>query len=325
MKGIAVVIVTYNSGDVISACLDGCLPWASEVIVVDNASTDNTVETVGHYPAVRLIANQQNRGFAGAVNQGFAATRQPLVLLLNPDAVLTTGLDALSLACAQKFVWAASGRLVDAEGHFQQGFAVRRFPTATRLAFEVLGINRIWPSNPVNRRYRYLDRNPNEAGLVEQPAGAFLMIRHYAWERLGGFDERFHPLWFEDVDFCNRLWDEGYRIRYEPAACARHLGGHSANRLDWGTREVYWYGSLLKYAGKYFSRHAVAGVVLAIIGGVCLRLVVKVLRSGSLESVPIYGKVIRLACRHLVQPAGPSQKNSSSRRTFNNQARIHGL
>ncbi len=118
----------------------------------------------------------------------------------------------------------------------RRGFTIRRFPTPLTLWFELCGFNRLWPSNPVNRRYRYLDRDLEQAGPVEQPAGAFLMFRRDVWERLGGFDEGFYPVWFEDVDFCRRAADAGYRIEYVPQVEAEHLGGHSVGQISEGCR-----------------------------------------------------------------------------------------
>ena len=78
------------------------------------------------------------------------------------------------------------------------------------------------------------------------------MFRREVWQRLGGFDTQFYPLWFEDVDFCKRACDLGLKIQYVPQVTARHQGGHSIAGLDWACREVYWYVSLLRYASKHF-------------------------------------------------------------------------
>ena len=83
------------------------------------------------------------------------------------------------------------------------------------------------------------------SACVEQPAGAFFMFRRSGWEQLGGFDENFWPVWFEDVDFCARLRSAGFVLRYQPEARATHAGGHSVGRIPLGLRERYWYGSLL--------------------------------------------------------------------------------
>src|SRR4051794_37853037 len=121
MRDIGVVIVTYNSGAVIGACLDAVLPTGAEIVVVDNASTDNTRAEVERRE-VRLIPNSMNRGFAGAINQGFAVLRQTHVLMLNPDAVLLSGLDRLREACDLPGSAGAGGKLVDVRGSAQVGF-----------------------------------------------------------------------------------------------------------------------------------------------------------------------------------------------------------
>ena len=115
-------------------------------------------------PWVKLLANPVNYSFAAAVNQGFDATATPLVLILNPDAEVLTDLDPLATACEAHGI--SAGLLVEEDGRPQVGFTIRRFPTPATLAFESLGFNRLWPGNPVNRRYRYLDRNLTRAGLV---------------------------------------------------------------------------------------------------------------------------------------------------------------
>ena len=105
---------------------------------------------------------------------------------------------------------------MDPQNQVQAGFTLRRLPTPLVLAFEVLLINRLWPGNPANWHYRCYGFDYDEPGEVEQPAGAFLMFRRQVWEQLGGFDERFYPIWFEDVDFCKRIRDHGGRIYYDP-------------------------------------------------------------------------------------------------------------
>jgi N-acetylglucosaminyl-diphospho-decaprenol L-rhamnosyltransferase len=319
---VAAVIVTYESADVIGPCVDSCLRQGMEVIVVDNASQDGTAEVAARSGA-RVIANSENKGFGAAVNQGMGAANLPFVLLLNPDAVVEQGIEALVEACSKEGVAAASGRLLDETGAFQRGFSLRRLPTPAALIFEVLGVNRIWRTNPVNRRYRCLDLAEDRASDVEQPAGAFLLTRRDAWEAVGGFDERFFPIWFEDVDYCRRLINKGLRIRYEPSASARHLGGHSAGRLEWGSREVYWYASLLKYACKHFPRSWTALVCLAVAGGSLLRLIAGIPRRGALRPIRTYGKVIRLACRCLLFRSGGL--SDCFVRTIKDQAHIHVL
>jgi GT2 family glycosyltransferase len=303
---IGIVIVTYHSEAEIGPCLDAAMATGATVVVVDNASRDGTVEEVRRRP-VRLIANAANRGFAGAVNQGFAALSTPYVLLLNPDCVIVRGLDVLRDACAAPGVAAAGGMLVDREGRPQTGFMVRRFPTAASLILEALLLNRLWPKNPVNRHYRALDLDYGVRAEVEQPAGAFLMVRRAVWQELGGFDESFFPLWFEDVDFCRRAAGRGYRILYEPGGIAQHRGAHSIVHLTVEMRRIYWYCSLLKYSAKHLRPVAYRAVCLAVAAGSVLRMIAESFQARRILPMAAYGEVVRLAGRALVSAGGANQ------------------
>jgi len=133
---------------------------------------------------------------------------------------------------------------------------------------------------------------------VEQPAGAFLMIRRAVWEELGGFDERFWPLWFEDVDFCRRAAKLGYLWYYTPGTVCCHTGGHSIVKLALEMRLVYWYGSVLRYSAKHFRPSGVRAVCLAVISGSLLRILPETALRRSLQPVVAYSKVIWLAGRY---------------------------
>jgi GT2 family glycosyltransferase len=296
MADIGIVVVTYFSEAEIGGCLDAALATGADVVVVDNGSSDGTIAEVARR-GVRLIANSANHGFAGAVNQGFAALDCPYILLLNPDARILGGLDALRAACDLPRSAGAGGRLLDSQGLPQHGFMVRGLPTPATLILEALLLNRLWPGNPVNRRYRGIVLDDSARVPVEQPAGAFLMIRREAWRELGGFDEGFHPLWFEDVDFCRRLADRGYVLFYEPKAVAKHTGAHSIRNISMEMRRVCWYRSLLRYSARHFSRAAFRSVSLAVITGSFLRGFAESAFHRSLKPLAVYGKVARLAGR----------------------------
>ena len=290
---ISAVIVSYQSSDVIAKCLDA-LADIDDVVVVDNASSDGTRAVVeSGFPGVRLIANEANRGFAAAVNQGVRAATGDLILLLNPDTVLKTSVQPMVDICARG-VGIVGGRLVGADGQAQLGFNVRAFPTAATLAAEALLLNRIWPGNPINRRYRCLDFDLDAPGACDQPAGAFLMFSRKAFEEVEGFDEQFFPLWFEDVDFCLRVKQSGFQVVYEPAATAVHEGGHSLRRVALQSQQVAWYGSLLRFAKKHFSAAAAGRLRLAIRMGLALRWLGCALGAGNREQRQAYGKVWRM-------------------------------
>ncbi len=303
MARVAIVIVAYQSGDVVGGCLDSLLTPSLaltdvEIVVVDNASLDHGPAEV-EQRGVRLIRNSHNAGFAGAVNQGVRATSAPLILLLNPDIRLLTGIEPL-IDCFRHdpSTGGAGGLLVGEDGKPQVGFTARSLPTSTTVVFEILGINRLWPSNSVNWHYRCLGKDPMVEGFAEQPPGALFMFRRAAWETLGGFDQRFWPVWFEDVDFCARLRAAGYTIRYNPATRAIHQGGHSVSAVPLESREKYWYGSLLKYAAKHFSRFGFWAVGLSVMAGAAGRALVSFPRGG-LRVFPVYSAVIRLAFTRL--------------------------
>jgi GT2 family glycosyltransferase len=302
------VIVTYNSEDVIHSCLDALNRHAPEtpVTIVDNASTDRTPEAVRRRAGVEVLAQATNRGFAGAVNLGFRATREECVLLLNPDVRLAAPLARLAEACTIHGL--AAGVLTDQSGRPQRGFTIRRLPTPAALAFELLGVNRVWPFNPVNRRYRYLDRDLSQAGPVEQPAGAFLMVRRDVWERLGGFDERFHPVWFEDADFCGRALRQGFRIELVPSVRAVHLGGHSVRRLPPGSRARFWYASLLEYAAGQFSPMEYRAVCLAALCSAVPRMIAGILKERSFSPVTTWIEILSSAGRRLVSPENAANR-----------------
>jgi GT2 family glycosyltransferase len=299
MAETGIVIVTYFSEAEIGPCLDAVLGAGADVVVVDNASRDGTAAEVERR-GVRLIANRVNVGFAAAVNQGVTVLKSSYLLLLNPDAVLQGGLERLREACDLPGAAAAGGRLVGPNGQLQLGFMVRALPTPAALILEALLLNRIWPNNPVNRRYRALGLDYTKRAAVEQPAGAFLMIRRDVWEQLGGFDEGFRPLWFEDVDYCRRAMDRGYILYYEPAAVALHTGGHSISKIAVELRPVYWYSNLIRYAAKHFRPFAFRAVCLAVLSGALPRAFAGCAVEWSFRPLAAYWRVARLASRCLV-------------------------
>ncbi|HXE75404.1 MAG TPA: glycosyltransferase family 2 protein [Candidatus Xenobia bacterium] len=269
----SIVIVTFNSAAHIEACLQSVRSSGWEVIVVDNGSTDDSVARARAFPDLVVLTNSQNRGFAAAANQGVKAARGDWVLLLNPDAAAEPGaLDALTSVASEVNAEAAGGRLLNPDGTTQVGFTLRRLPRLPDMLAEVLLLNRVFPRNPWNRRYRCLDMSCEVAAEVEQPAGACLLVKRQVWEELGGMDESFFPLWFEDVDFCRRLRQRGGRIVYAPQARFRHRGAHSVKSLPAAERQLAWYRNLLRYFRKHHGLVAAAILRLGIVAGALLRL-----------------------------------------------------
>ena len=210
---------------------------------------------------------------------------------------------------------------MDANGQPQIGFMARQLPTAATLVLEVLLLNRIWPrqsSQPAVSAF-----GPGLFAAISRwssPRGRSLMVRRRVWEELGGFDEGFHPLWFEDVDFCRRVQNEVGSCTTSPKLWQNIRGGHSIPHLTVEIRRIYWYRSLLRYSAKHFRPLAACGVICAaVVVGSVLRGLPNRHIQRSFKPVAAYGRVIRLAGRCLFfgsQTLGTAVHNRALRFLF---------
>jgi glycosyltransferase involved in cell wall biosynthesis/GT2 family glycosyltransferase len=212
-----IVIVTFNSADHLPACL-AAIPNCSQVIVIDNASTDTSVD-VAERMGCRVVRNHTNLGFARAVNQALALTAAPQVLLLNPDAVLMPDtLDHLRAALVDPSVAIAGGRLLQEDGRDQQPWWP--FPSAGGTWLEAFMLRRsTWKPNA--------DTTARDVDFV---VGACLLMRRDVVHQVGGFDERFW-LYGEEADLCKRVRNAGFQVRFVPEASTGHTGGASSESL----------------------------------------------------------------------------------------------
>lgn len=273
---ISIVIVNWNSGAYLGKCVASLREHAPEaqVIVVDNASSDGSLEAaLDRAPATVVVRHSENRGFAAACNAGWTMGSGDPVLFLNPDTESTPGsVQALARTLEENpSASAAGGRLVDASGATQVGFNARRFPTLSDAAAEALLLYRVWPRNPWSRRYRMLDWGHSTRAVVDQPAGACLMVRRGVLERLHGFDETFLPAWFEDVDLCRRMRDLGGKILFEPDAHFAHAGGASLARLEPGEFVEIFHRNQVRYFYKHHGPGAARRVRRLAVAGIRLR------------------------------------------------------
>jgi len=200
---LSILIVTWNSARWIERCLASipaaCGDLEHEIIVYDNASSDETLRTIGDRDDL-LIRSEHNDGFGMAINRAFQRWRGRYVFLLNPDCELEP--EALKLVHdfmeAHPNAAAAAPLLANDDGGSQREFQLRRLPTFWSLAAEIFAVGRFFPRATTHHRYRDIDLTQPQR--VEQPAGAALMIRREVFEEIGPFDEQFSPAWFEDVD-----------------------------------------------------------------------------------------------------------------------------
>jgi N-acetylglucosaminyl-diphospho-decaprenol L-rhamnosyltransferase len=245
----AAVVVSYNVRDLLVECLASLrADGIEEIVVVDNASSDGSVEAVrAADPQASVIALTDNLGFGTAANRGVAATSTPFVLVMNPDLVVEPGANkALVEALERDLRLAVVGPRIDTpDGQVYP--SARRFPDLLEAAGHgFLGF--VWPGNPYSRRYRMLDWDHDRPADVDWVAGTYLAVRRAAWDQLGGFDERYF-MYLEDVDLCWRMWRAGWRVGYDPAARVTHAIGRSTDQTPYRMILAH-HRSLLRYSAK---------------------------------------------------------------------------
>jgi GT2 family glycosyltransferase len=269
---VAVVIVNWNSGNLLRACIQSLQVTAPsvDIVIVDNASTDSSLELAGGFlNHVDVIRNSVNRGFAAAVNQGFAESSNSYVLVLNPDVrVMPRAVEALAKCLDADAKAGAVG------GYTNEKYLPRRFPVATTFMKENLGFS----------SERTLAR-PQARVAVDQPAAAALMIRRDAYDSVGGFDERFYPAWYEDVDFCQRLKSRGWEIYFLPDAEFQHEGGYSAAAMGTQAFAEAYYHNQIRYAQKHFGVLGQFGVRASMAAGMLIRMAARPQSAGAYAHV----------------------------------------
>lgn len=244
-NGWAAVVVNYNAGVFLDGCLralyGGTLPPA-EVVVVDNASTDDSLTELAGWPQVVVEASPTNLGFAGGANRGIARTEAPLLVVLNPDVDLDPGygLALLQAFAADVRLGAAGGKLRYPDGKvIQHAGGVVEYPLLTTH----------------HRGYGETDHGQwDEPADVDFVTGGALAVRRAAFDTVAGFDESFYPTYYEDVDLCFRLRDAGWRVAYAPELSGTHFESVTLGRSP----EYYrlFHRSRLRFALKHLAPEA---------------------------------------------------------------------
>jgi N-acetylglucosaminyl-diphospho-decaprenol L-rhamnosyltransferase len=247
VKDVSVVVVTYNGLPHVETCLGSVAGY--ETVVVDHGSTDGTPELVRErFPSVRLV-EQENRGLAAGWNRGVAETGGRYVLLLNSDAWVRNDAVGRLAAFADENPEAAvvGPRLLNPDGTLQP--SVRAFPTMWRLATEYFGLRKLAPhSRTLNEFYGggFDYASVKEVDFVK---AASLLVRRSAIEQVGPADESFF-LFSEEVDWCYRFREAGWKTFFVPDAEVTHVGGGSWRReFDLGFREQ------LRGHVRFFAKH----------------------------------------------------------------------
>ena len=259
-KILSVVIVTWNSEDEIDACIGSILKTAREhgfddyeIIIVDNASGDETVNIIEGYGSdrIRLIVNGENTGYTKASNQGIETAKGEYVLLLNPDTVIKGNAlrGLVDYLKGKGGAGAAAPQLLNEDGTIQK--SCRKLPRYPDMFFEMSLLAAVFPKSSFFARWKmnYFDHNSEQP--VEQPMAAALMIKKRVLDNVGNMDSRYQ-MFFNDVDLCRKILDSGKDIMFYPAEKIVHAKGKSVYK-DRARMIKIWNDDCLKYFKKYHN------------------------------------------------------------------------
>jgi GT2 family glycosyltransferase len=260
---LSIIIVSYNTKDLLIQCLSSVLKTPSdldfEIIVVDNCSKDGSVEEVQkNFPQVKLIINQVNVGFAKANNQAIVNTAGEYFLLLNSDTKALPGaLDLMVDYMGQNRKVGALGCKLLNEDFSLQG-SCRHFPTLLVLSFQLYGLNALFPRSRLFGRYPMSYWDHNQIRKVDWISGACLLLRREAIDQVGLLDENYF-MYSEDTDWCYRINRAGWDVVFLPEAKVIHFGGASAQLSNRGvfydnTLTYDLYRSLFYYFKKFHGK-----------------------------------------------------------------------
>jgi GT2 family glycosyltransferase len=249
----AVVVVSFNTRDLLEACLASVVAEKpGTVVVVDNASSDGSLEMVREaFPDVELVANTTNYGYGAGANLGIAKCAEPNVILLNGDTMLRPG--AISALVGELGRHRRAGivgpRLLNEDGTVQD--SCFQFPRPLQMALRTTFFGALADLVPPLRlRYRYT-WSPDASDAVPWVLGAALALRRDAFAAVGGFDPSFF-MYSEEVDLSYRLAAAGWQTRFTPLAEVLHIGGASARQYT-VEMEVHRYYATRRFYGKHYS------------------------------------------------------------------------
>jgi hypothetical protein len=256
MTTLSIVIVSWNVRDLLRRCLDSVLRSAQssdllcQVIVVDSASSDGSQAMVsGVFPGVELVACETNVGFVKGNNLGVSQSNGRYILLLNPDTeVLGDALQQMvSYMETHPGLGALGPSLLDPRGAIQS--SRRRFPTVATALVESTMLQPCFEKSSLLRRYYCLDRASTEGQEVDWVVGACLLIRRETWAAVGSLDENIF-MYSEELDWCRRARDKGWKVMYLPSARVVHHEAQSSNQVS-GSRHLYFNSSKVYYFRKH--------------------------------------------------------------------------
>ncbi len=266
MIDLSIIIVNFNVKEFLLNLL-ATIHAASknisiEIIVVDNASDDGSVEVLSEkYPGVKLIANKINVGFGAANNQAMKIAKGKYFLLLNPDTIVRedTFDKMISFFKSTPDAGIAGCRVLNPDGTLQ--LACRRsFPGPWTSFTKVTGLSALFPKSRIFARYNLTYLDENKTYEVDAVSGAFLMLSREVYEKIGGFDERFF-MYGEDLDLCYRAQKSSFKIYYLHTTEIIHYKGESTKRSSLDETKIF-YNAMHLFVRKHLSSSFIVESIL---------------------------------------------------------------
>ena len=241
-----------------------------QVVVLDNSSRDGSADMVRQlFPEVTLIESRQNLGFARGYNRAAAEAAARHLLLVNPDTVVHPGAlqSLVAFLDSHPEAGAVGPRLLNPDGSLQ--FSCRRFPTPAAAIFRNTFLGRVLSRNRFTRDYLMADWDHRTVREVDWISGAAMCVPRTVWEEVGGFDQAFF-MYAEDMDWCLRARQAGYRIYYLPEAAITHrIGGSSDQRPL--AMVVQFHRSMARFYRKHYAPRWPWGLRWIPVAGICAR------------------------------------------------------
>jgi N-acetylglucosaminyl-diphospho-decaprenol L-rhamnosyltransferase len=270
------IVVSHGAEELLRRCLrsleDHPPAAAMRVTVVDSGSPDSTPDMVEReFPDVRLI-RRDNIGFSAANNLALRESEADVVLLLNPDTEVYAGtLDAaLARLDADERIGMVGVKLVTESGELDHA-CKRSFPTPLGALAHFTGIGRSDDASGALSQYRATELGEDEPGEVDAVNGAFMLCRAAAVREVGLLDEGYW-LYMEDLDWCRRFWDAGWKVFYEPAGTALHVKGGSSGARRAPRQEIAFHRGMGRFYRRFDSRERSPLVNLAVYAGIGAKL-----------------------------------------------------
>ncbi len=266
MIKLSVILVNWNTCDLTRQALASVYKETQgidfEVIVVDNNSGDGSVEMIKkEFPQAVLIVNTDNLGFGKANNQGLKIAQGDYLMFLNTDVVVLDGAlnKLVNYLDGHSDVMMVGPRLLNKDLTFQHACR-RMLPNPLNSFFHIFGLTKIFKNNKYINEYKRYASDPDVTGLTQALSGAAMMFRGKVYNEIGGFDERFF-MYGEDLDFCKRTLDKGWKTVYVSDARIIHFGGQSSGKRRVKSL-VNFYEAMWLYYKKHFKYNFVMDLLV---------------------------------------------------------------